>query len=139
MRVERDPRYDELRSRFEKDPKYWVEYLKLAFSEDVGRLMDEQDMNRADLARAMATSRAYVTRLFSGTFNPTLETLVKVALALDAHVALHLHPRQTEIRWLEAPHSVITADAALWATPERQLIRQPVSPRRSNVPSPTAA
>ena len=139
MRVERDPRYDRLRSRFEKAPKYWGEYLKLAFSEDVGRLMDERDMNRADLARAIATSRAYVTRLFSGTFNPTLETLVKVALALDARVALHLHPCQTEVCWLEAPRSVVTADATLWATRERQPIRQPVSRRRSNVLCPTAA
>ena len=64
MKLERDSRYDELRRRFERDPKYWVEYLKLVFSEDVGRLMDEQDVSQADLARKLDVSRAYITRLF---------------------------------------------------------------------------
>ena len=103
MKLERDSRYDELRRRFDRDPKYWVEYLKLVFSEDVGRLMDEHGMNQADLASKLGTSRAYVTRLFHGTFNPTVETLVKVALALDARVALHLHARQAAARWFDVP------------------------------------
>ncbi len=103
MKLERDGRYEELRSRFERDPKYWVEYLKIVFSEDVGRLMDEHGMNQADLAGRLGTSRAYITRLFRGTFNPTIETLVKVALALDGRVALHLHAHQTAARWFDVP------------------------------------
>ena len=95
--------YQELTREFEKDPKYWVEHLKLAFSEEVGRLMDERNMSQSDLARELGVSRAYITRLFHGTFNPTVETLVKVALALDAKVAVHLHPRQTAACWLDVP------------------------------------
>jgi len=36
-----------------------------------------------------------------GTFNPTIETLVKVALALNARVALHLHSRETAAHWFD--------------------------------------
>ena len=107
--------FQELTREFEKDPKYWVEYIKLAFSEDVGRLMDGQDVNQAELARRLDTSRAYVTRLFHGTFNPTVETLVKVALALDARVAVHLHPRHTDACWLDVPVATVTPEAELWA------------------------
>ncbi|MEO0069388.1 MAG: helix-turn-helix transcriptional regulator [candidate division WOR-3 bacterium] len=93
--IEYGERYKELVKGFEKDPEYWVEYLKLAFSEEIGRLMDERKMSRAELARKLGVSRAYITRLFRGTFNPTLETLVKIALALDARVSIHLHPGHT--------------------------------------------
>lgn len=101
--IEADSWFQKMRARHERDPKYWVEYLKIVFSEDVGRLMDEHGMNQADLAGKLGTSRAYITRLFRGTFNPTIETLVKVALALDARVALHLHARQTAARWFDVP------------------------------------
>jgi len=112
MRFDRDSRYDELRRRNERDPKYWVEYLKIVFSEDIGRLMDEKGMSQADLARELGVSRAYVTRLFHGTFNPTVETLVKVALALGARVSLHLHPCQTAAAEQVASEAVAVADSA---------------------------
>lgn len=91
--IQRDKWYDETRRKFEQDPAYRVEYLKQVFSEDVGRLMAEQGINQAELARRLGVSRAYVTRLFNGTFNPTVETLTKVALALDARVELRLVPK----------------------------------------------
>jgi transcriptional regulator with XRE-family HTH domain len=116
--------FQEMRARHERDPKYWVEYLKLVFSEDVGRLMDEREVSQAELARELGVSRAYITRLFRGTFNPTVETLVKVALALDARVSLHLHPRQTEACWLEVPVAAPTPEAQLWAD-RRSLVSMP--------------
>ena len=64
MKLERDSRYDELRRRFDRDPKYWVEYLKLVFSEDVGRLMDEH--GRAELAKD--------SRRLRGPLRPVVET-----------------------------------------------------------------
>ncbi|HDQ99126.1 MAG TPA: XRE family transcriptional regulator [candidate division WOR-3 bacterium] len=88
--IERDRWYDETRGKFEQDPAYQVECLKLVFGEDVGRLMEERGINQAELARRLGVSRAYVTRLFHGTFNPTVETLAKVALALGARVELRL-------------------------------------------------
>jgi transcriptional regulator with XRE-family HTH domain len=101
--IEADSWFQKMRARHERDPKYWVEYLKLVFSEDVGRLMDDQDVSQAELARKLDVSRAYITRLFRGTFNPTLETLAKVALALNARVAVHLHPMQTTACWSDLP------------------------------------
>jgi transcriptional regulator with XRE-family HTH domain len=128
--IEQAQWYRDLRRKHERDPKYWVEYLKLVFSEDVGRLMDEQGMNQTDLAGRLGTSRAYITRLFRGTFNPTVETLVKVALALDARVALHLHPRQTAAHWLEVPTASwsVTGQTDKSSAPSRaQIERTPVA------------
>lgn len=115
--------YQELKRKRERDPKYWVEYLKIVFSEDVGRLLEERGMNQADLAGKLGTSRAYVTRLFHGTFNPTVETLVKVSLALDARVELHLRPKEAVwTQWYDVVSAAdVAPEAKLWAHP-RELV-----------------
>jgi transcriptional regulator with XRE-family HTH domain len=132
--------YQELKRKHEHDPKYWVEYLKLVFSEDVGRLMDERGMNQADLAGKLGTSRAYVTRLFRGNFNPTVETLVKVSLALDARVELHLRPKEAVwTQWYDlVPAADATPEAGLWAD-QYSLAEVPVTGEATNGPTSTIA
>ena len=121
--IEQAQWYKDLKRKHERDPKYWVEYLKLVFSEDVGCLMDKRNVNQAELARRLDTSRAYVTRMFRGTFNPTVETMVKFALALDARVELHLRPVEAVwTQWYDLiPATDTTPEAKLWAD-SRELI-----------------
>lgn len=139
--IERARWYDELTRGFEQDPEYWVEYLKLVFGEEVGRLMDERGMSQAELARKLDVSRAYITRLFRGTFNPTVETLVKVALALDARVALHLHSCHADVRWLDVsrPVAALPAEAEVWANNLGRMAEQPVAVGRHDVADTFAA
>lgn len=66
-------------------------------------MMEEQGVTRAELARRLGASPAYVTQLFRALFNPTLLTLAKVADALGTRVSLHLHPKGTVVDWTEAP------------------------------------
>jgi transcriptional regulator with XRE-family HTH domain len=87
--------FREMVARHEDDPEYWVEYLKLVFSEEIGRMMDERGVSQAELARRLGTSRAYVAKLLHSTANLTLATMAKLALALDAQVELKLAPRHT--------------------------------------------
>lgn len=116
--------YKELTAGFEKDPEYWVEHLKLVFGEEVGRLMDERGMNQADLARELGTSRAYVTRLFHGTFNPTVLTLARVALALDARMSVHLHSREATSVWLDLTQPPrADRDVEIWADREVETVK----------------
>ena len=76
---------------------YWAEGLKLEFAEAVGRLMEEKNMTRAELARKLGTSPAYVTRILRWTANLTLVSMAKIALALDARVSLGIVAK-------DAPH-----------------------------------
>ena len=79
-------------ARHEGEPEFWVEYLKLVFSEEIGRMMDERGVSQAELARRLGTSRAYVAKVLRSTANLTLATMAKLALALDARVELALVP-----------------------------------------------
>lgn len=75
-----------------EDPEFLrllsIESLAAEASELIARLMAEQNMSKADLARRLNTSRAWVTQLLSGKTNMTVRTLAEVVCALGAEVKL---------------------------------------------------
>lgn len=81
-------KYRELLDRAESSPDYWREAAIIGFTEGLCRRMEEKKISKAELARRMGTSRAYITRLLGGDANFTLGTMVKLALAVDG--ALHV-------------------------------------------------
>ena len=99
--IEKAKWYEELEARLDKDPEYWVEAMRFDIVEEVERIMEERGITRAELARRLDASPAYVTQLLRALFNPTLLTLAKVALALDAGVSVHLHPTEAQTRWFD--------------------------------------
>jgi transcriptional regulator with XRE-family HTH domain len=69
-----------------------VEALVAEASEVIARLMAEQNVSKADLARRLHKSRAWVTQLLSGKANMTIRTLAEVVHTLDAEVKLQTQP-----------------------------------------------
>ncbi len=69
-----------------------IEALVVEASEVIARLMAEQKLSKAGLARRLNKSRAWVTQLLNGRANMTVRTLAEVAFALDAEVELHARP-----------------------------------------------
>jgi transcriptional regulator with XRE-family HTH domain len=67
----------------------FVEALVAEASEAIARLMVEQNVSKADLARRLNKSRAWVTQLLGGKANMTIRTLADVVYALDAEITLH--------------------------------------------------
>src|SRR5215831_3414034 len=74
-------------------------------------LMDAQGVTKADLARRVGKSRAYVTQSLSGQRNMTLNTFAGFADALDADVVLDARPRDPSYGRL-IPKRAIAAGAA---------------------------
>jgi transcriptional regulator with XRE-family HTH domain len=92
-------RYRRFFERAEASPFYWHEFAVTQFTEDLCRLMEEKKVSRAELARRIGTSRAYITKLLGGNANFTLMTMVKLAMALDGAVHVHIADRQADVRW----------------------------------------
>jgi len=65
-----------------------VETLVADAGELIARLMESRGVNRAELARRLGKSRAWVTQMLNGRANLTLKTLAEVAWALEAEVQL---------------------------------------------------
>ena len=112
--IEQAEWFAEMTRGYDRDPEYQAEYLKLVFGEELGKLMDQQHVSQAELARRIGPSRAYITRIFRSNFNPTFETLAKLAIALDARVSIHLHPSETEVRWREVPKAPEIMNPGNW-------------------------
>jgi len=91
-------RYREWVRSIEDTPEFLLECVKLAFAEELCRLLEEKGMSHAQLAEKLGTSRAYVTRILRTDYNLTAETMVKVARTLDARVELALVPKDAPAR-----------------------------------------
>lgn len=93
--------YEQMLSEARESPEYWVEGAILEFTEELCRLMDEQEVNRAELARRVKKSRSYITKVLRGDANFTLATMTNLARALGAEVKMHLAPEGVVVRWQE--------------------------------------
>jgi len=82
----------------EHSRSFEVEGLKHEISESIFQAMERNDVSRAALAEQLGTSRAYVTKVLQGATNFTLESLVKIAGALNCNVSVQMTPRKMEKR-----------------------------------------
>ena len=69
-----------------------IEALVAEASEMIAQLMAEQNVSKADLARRLNKSRAWVTQLLSGQANMTIRTLAEVVYVLNSEVELQAKP-----------------------------------------------
>jgi DNA-binding phage protein len=90
--------YEELMESPEFRRLYAIEGLVTEASEFIAQLMQHQKVTKAELARRLGKSRAYVTQMLSGKANLTIRTLAEVAYALGAQVKLQAVPLEAAQR-----------------------------------------
>lgn len=121
-------KYKDFLSKPIRSLDYWAEGAVLDFTEDLARIMDNKDISRAELAKLVGTSPAYITKVFSGDANFTIETMTKFALAVDHAIRVHIAPMGTRTVWndiyennfvqaSDTPRSDITVVQATSAAP----------------------
>jgi transcriptional regulator with XRE-family HTH domain len=71
---------------------YWETRAALDFTESVYQRMTALGLTKSQLAERLGTSPAYVTKILGGEANFTLKTMVRLARALEAQLAVHLVP-----------------------------------------------
>jgi transcriptional regulator with XRE-family HTH domain len=83
--------------------EYWTQVAILDFVRDLRARMDQQQprLTRAALAAKLNTSPAYVTKVLRGEANFTLETMTKLALAVDGKIRIHISDRNAQTRWTD--------------------------------------
>lgn len=63
----------------EESEEFQIELAILEFTSQLNRLMQEQKINKVELAKRLGTSPAYITKVFRGDANFTLRSMVKLA------------------------------------------------------------
>jgi ribosome-binding protein aMBF1 (putative translation factor) len=80
--------YDDLTASREGRCLLEQEMLVLAATELICELLEKKRLSRAELAKRIGKSKAFVSQILSGRRNMTLRTLAEVAWALDARIEL---------------------------------------------------
>lgn len=93
--------FDDLYKHREKTPGYHAERMAMAFLAELNSQMQSCGISNSDLARAASVSPAYITKLFRGPSNVSLETIAKLALAVGCRPHLHLAVEGAQVRWFD--------------------------------------
>lgn len=93
--------FRELFAEAERDPIFWTERAILRATEEIFLAMERKRISRAELARRLDSSPAYVTKVLRGNANFTLETLARIAYALEGEFKFHISPRDMRTRWFD--------------------------------------
>jgi transcriptional regulator with XRE-family HTH domain len=130
--------FDELFQRAEKRVGYWVELGKLEFTEEMLARMKERGIKKSQLAVALGAKPAFVTRLVSGHNNFTLETMVRVARALQCEFRCHLQPAGTKACWIDVLKDEPALPRPAW-TPDKFHVIETIRPDFTHEAVPAAA
>ena len=93
--------HDEVLKPFLRDAKfrkgYEEELEKLRIVDALIRLRERRGLTQAALAHRIGVSQPFIAKLEAGeTHNFSLETLVKLAVALDSELEVRFHPHRAK-------------------------------------------
>jgi|LGVF01.1.fsa_nt_gb transcriptional regulator with XRE-family HTH domain len=95
--------FKDLFADLKKDDSFWTQKAIVEFSVELTRLMDKRGITKKEFAKKINSSQAYVTKVFRGNANFTIETMVKLARALDGNISLHITPKEEKTpNWYRA-------------------------------------
>lgn len=79
---------------------YWVEKAKLEYSAALEKQRKSSGLTYAALAKKIGTSAAYITKVFRGDSNLTIESMVKLARASGGRLNIEVvHGESQALQW----------------------------------------
>jgi len=82
--------FKEKLDKFKDDVDFLTEKAILGFTEQLVSHMEKNGITRAELARRLNVSKAFVTKLLNGNPNLTIKTMVSLARILDCDLKVDL-------------------------------------------------
>lgn len=93
---------------------YHAAKVTLDFTEDLVRLMEQREVSNAGLAKKIGSSPAYVTKVLRGDTNFTIETMVRLARALDGQICVHVGRKEDHVRWIDVVQARPPQPSTAW-------------------------
>lgn len=88
-----------------KTDGYWVEKAKLDYALELDKFRKVSGLSGKSLAEKLGTSAAYISRVFRGDTNLTIESMVKLARATGAKVEIKLTPELATVSTVTITHA----------------------------------
>ena len=87
-------KFDDIKEKLMKDDEFKAEYEKLKpryeIISQIIKARDEQHITQAELALRVGTQKSNISRLESGSYNPSLDFLTKVAKSFGKEIYIQL-------------------------------------------------
>jgi transcriptional regulator with XRE-family HTH domain len=93
--------FEELFEQAKQRDEYWVADAIYTFTEELHDLAEVNKVSRVELASRLGTSPAYITKVFRGNTNFTIDTMVRLSRAVGGKLHLHVAPEEHAVRWLD--------------------------------------
>lgn len=93
--------FKDLLAKAKESDAYWVQSAKLDFALALVDLIDKSGVSKASLAKAMGVSAPYISKVLRGETNLTIESMVKLARALNGKLSLRVSDSACKVRWFE--------------------------------------
>ena len=77
--------------------EFRLETIILDITEQISKRMNERQINRTQLAKALDVSPAAVTKILNGNSNFTLKTLLSLGDVLDLDLSINFRPKEIPI------------------------------------------
>lgn len=86
---------------------YWVEKAKLSFALALERWRRQSGLTNKQLAEKIDSSPAYITKVFRGDTNFTIETMVKLARACNGQLDIRIIEETDASRWASHAQNIV--------------------------------
>jgi transcriptional regulator with XRE-family HTH domain len=90
--------FDRLIDKYKEDREFRLEGLILDFTEKIVSKMEEMKITRAELAKRLGVSKAFISKLLNGNPNLTIKSMMSIADALGCDLSLDICPKGFEAR-----------------------------------------
>jgi len=97
--VERSVKLDGKLNKTRQTLPYQTAYFKETFSDELWQAMESRALNQSQFAERADVSKQFLTKVFKGG-NCTMETIVKLAFALNFRAHIHLTPNNVGCEWI---------------------------------------
>jgi transcriptional regulator with XRE-family HTH domain len=109
----------------EESGDLYIEWAKINIAEQIYLAMKREDVSKAELSRRLGKSRAYVTQILQGGANFTVESLVKIARALNYQFEVKFSPKCVLNHWEYPDRRNLAEEGSMWKRDD--YIQSPVS------------
>lgn len=114
--------YEELWSDFNNQESFQTEKAILEFTVELHKLMKLRNISKADLAKKIGSSPAYVTKVFRGNANFTIGSMIKLVNALDGKLSIHVTRKEENIRAWFRSIGEVSKDMQSWDAKPSEVI-----------------
>ena len=99
IQVEANPALVEKLERIRNALPYQVEQAQGIYADELWQAMEGRGLNQVEFAQKADVPKQFLTKVFRGG-NCTIETMVKLAFALDYKVSIHITPKEVGCAWI---------------------------------------